>query len=310
MRLILKYTWEYIKRNKALSYATVIVITITFILINLFVSAQILIDKLANYLNSQQKISIIYNPDASEKEIMAFKNELSKFPAVKKIVYEDSKTLQRENLKALGFNEEEIKTFLEDQEEYIKILQIQLEPNKDIQNLVNYIKQAKDKGAPIMSVLYFEELLSKIRTISRGLKVTGLIVTSLLLFISLQLIYFTISFSVYKQRREIKTMYLVGAPKNKIILPFALQGAIYGAVSALLSVLLGWGTLIIIKKTLRNNLFLQILKGLLVATGLRSLISSQLFLGLLIIELLSGFLLGFIFARLATNNTIKKLNYD
>ncbi len=302
--------WEYIKRNTALSIATVTVITITFILINVFVTAQILIDKAATYLNQQQKISILYSPEAKEEEIMDLKGKLEEFDCVDKVVYKDSKTLQRENLKSLGFTDDEIKTFLDNQEEYIKILQIALKPDQDISQLLNFIKQEKDKGSQIMNVLYFEDLLNKIKTISRGLKISGTVVTALLLFISVQLIYFTISFTVLKQKDEIKTMYLVGAPKQKITTPFALQGGFYASISALVSMIFLVLILVTVKYTLGHNMFIQAIKDLLTTTGARSLLTLNNLIIITSLETIAGFLLGFLFAKFAANNTIKKFNYD
>ncbi len=308
--LKLKYALEYIRRNKALSIATIIVLTITFILINIFLSAQIITDRIAAYLNKQQKISILYDPDAKKEEIMTLKKELEKYPSVRRVIYKDSATLQRETLKSLGLSEDQIEEFLQNQENAIKILQIELKPNQPYQDILNRIDKEQKRGIPIVSVVYFKKLIDRIRTISKGIKIAGGIISGGLIVISLQLIYMTISFSVTKLKDEIKTMYLVGAPKSTITQPFAIQGGIYGALSALAAFAVLTSTALLLKLLLADNYFIKSLHNLLTVLEIPQLINNRAITTAILAEGILGFIIGYVFGNMAVNNTIKKLNYD
>ncbi len=310
MFLNLKYALQYITRNKALSAATTIVILVTFILINSLIIAQVIIDKTASYLNKQQKISILYEPETTKEDILKFKSELETMPGVKKVVYKDSKELQRDNLRSLGLSDDEVNSIVTSQEDYIKILQIELKPDSDQEVVVDTIKKAKQEGAPIISFVYFKNLIERIKSISNGLRISGFIVTGALIIISIQLIYLTISFTVTKMNNEIKTMYLVGASKSKITTPFAIQGAIYGLIAAFLAYISFIVILFLVKITLHDNVFVQTIKELLSSIGVTAFLEQKTLIIILGIETAVGLILGYAFAYMAANNTIKQLNYD
>jgi len=296
---------KYIKRNKGLSIATIIVITITFLLGNLSLMLNFVASKTADYLESQPTLSILYDPKEKMNNIEALKEYLEKDEKVKSVEIRDSEDMQRDYLKAMGIPDDEFDFYMS--EEYrIKILRIKLEPNVEIDPYLNLAKDEKNKGAQIIKILFFKDIAQKIKQFSNAVKLVGVAITLLMVFISVVLIYLTISFSINRFATEIEIMQLVGAEPNVVIHPFSLQGAFYGMAAASLSYTIVSLLILAIFSVLRNNvifLFIRNISDQIGITNPVNLLPNLILLG--VCEVIIGGLLGFICSYIVAKKYIK-----
>ncbi len=283
----IRYTFQYLKRNRPLAISTLIMVGITIAILNIFMIIAFSIYQIGLYIQRQQKVSILFEPLTPQEEIENLVEEIKKFPSVNSIQVTDSARLESESLKQLGINPTQLKTddTQTDKESILPIIRIQLKPQVPHDDLIKALKNEEKANPKIIQVIYFEELVSRINKIIRAIKLAGSIMVGFLTLISVYLIYLTMGFTIYQSSEEIKTMQLIGTPAKVIIMPFALQGALIGAVGTLVGhvILLILSTPFIIEKYLRlfASLLLQFVPSVSPGKIIAILLSEALIIGLI-----------------------------
>ncbi len=92
----------------------------------------------------------------------------------------------------------------------------------------------------IDKVNYYQnkEVIERLNSIIKGSEKLGLIVTLLLIAISIVVTFNTIRLTIFISKDEIGIMRLVGASKMRVTGPFMVEGAIYGIIGAILTLVL------------------------------------------------------------------------
>ena len=124
---------------------------------------------------------------------------------------------------------------------------------KPIEELVEQIRKIEE----IADVQYGQAWLNRFLVFLNLLKMVGLVVGVLLLFIAIFIISNTIKLTLYAKREELEIMQLVGATAYFIKMPFYIQGLLQGLLGGLVSL----GVLyllfsVFISKTSMTGLFL------------------------------------------------------
>nr|WP_228025302.1 ABC transporter permease [cf. Phormidesmis sp. LEGE 11477] len=81
-------------------------------------------------------------------------------------------------------------------------------------------------------VLYVSEVIQQLRDLNVGLQWASSVVVSLLSMTAIAVVTTTIRLIAIARRQEIEVMQLVGATRSWIYLPFLIQGAVFGLISA------------------------------------------------------------------------------
>ena len=305
---IFEYTKQYIKRNKPLFIATLVVISLTILILNLFTSISFVTYQLSVQIQKQQKASVLFEPLTPKEEVLSLANEIKQLPGVLDIEITDSAQLKEESLDSLGIESEEFSTTTkEEKENLLPILRVQLDPNKEHKQVISLLKTEQRSNPKIIRVIYFEEVADRINVISNTLKLVGLSIIGILALISSYLIYLTMQFSVHSLEDEIKTMKLVGATEHQVVMPFALQGAIIGAMGALLSWSITAAVIIPLFKVPALGPIKRLLESLIGHLQLGESLSINTFIYLLITEIIAIALVTFIISYVATKKTFKKI---
>lgn len=90
----------------------------------------------------------------------------------------------------------------------------------------------------IEDVKYYKDVIEKLLAAANYIKVGGMIIIAILMFISVFIISNTIKITVTARKREINIMKYVGATNGYIRGPFVIEGIILGLVGAGLSILI------------------------------------------------------------------------
>ncbi|MCC6332740.1 MAG: ABC transporter permease [Myxococcales bacterium] len=87
----------------------------------------------------------------------------------------------------------------------------------------------------VTGVDYGQEALARLAMISRALKLAGLVAFALVFLTTVIIVSATLQLAIFSRREEIEIQKLVGGTDRFVRMPFLIEGAVQGAVAALVS---------------------------------------------------------------------------
>ncbi len=225
-------------RNKWLTVATVTVMTLTLFTVSVFVVLSVLVNSTIDTVKSRIDLEIYFDQDIAEDEILAIKNEIVIRNEVKDVTYISKK-------EALEIFKEQNKddpalyeTITEEDNPLPASLRIDLFQAEDLAE-VNSLFRGGKYDSLVEDTSYENNKLIVQRLISIGnyIKKGGLILSLVFIIITLIVVLNTIRMTMFTRREEIEIMKLVGATNWYIRWPFVLEGAFYGLISVIISLI-------------------------------------------------------------------------
>ena len=138
-------------------------------------------------------------------------------------------------------------------------------------------------------------VIDRLNIIISGAQKLGFLITLLLVIISIIITFNTIRLTIFISKEEIGVMRLVGASKMHVRGPFMIEGAIYGAIATLITLLLFWPATAWLGHNMTNFLGINMYDYYL-----------SNFFQILAMLLLSGIILGIISSFLAVRKYLNK----
>lgn len=135
---------------------------------------------------------------------------------------------------------------------------IQLTDIQYADDVVNSIKNMKG----VEKINYHKEMIDKLMLIANYIRLSGLVLTGILVFISVFIISNTIKITVAARKREINIMKYVGATNGYIRGPFIIEGILLGLLGALLSILIVYYGYEYLFETINDQLYELLLTSL------------------------------------------------
>lgn len=242
LKRVIKSGWVNFRRNSVVSYAAILVTTITLTVVTtLFLFQAILNAAIAN-IQSKVDIAVYFTVNAPEDQILSLENDLQKLPEVASVQYisadqqvlafrdrHDNDYLTLQALDELGDNPFGglLQITAKDSSQYDAIAQV-LEGDTTI---------AHDNSQIISRINYSQnkEVIDRLNSLIFNARRVGLILTLVLSLVSIIIMYTTIRLTIYMARDEIGIMRLVGASGSYVRAPFLVQGTLYGAFAWLLT---------------------------------------------------------------------------
>ncbi|WP_416198459.1 permease-like cell division protein FtsX [Sporanaerobacter sp.] len=108
---------------------------------------------------------------------------------------------------------------------------------KDIEYADNVVSKLEGIDG-IEEIKYYKDVIEKLLAAANYIKVGGIIIIAILMFVSVFIISNTIKITVTARKREINIMKYVGATNGYIRGPFVIEGIILGLIGAGLSILI------------------------------------------------------------------------
>lgn len=239
-RKILKFSWEGFSRNQGLFFTTTLIITITTSLVVGLFLMKGLTNSLVSSLQEKVDISVYFNLDTEEGEIMQVKEKLAEIPEVRDIEY-----ISRE--KALAYFIEKHKdnpVIMESLEEigenplaaHFNIKAWQASQYEQISNFLEhgYFRDIIDK------IDYHQNrtLIERIFSISSTIERSSLFMILVLVVLAVLVAFNTVKLGILNFKKEISIMRLVGASNWFIRGPFVVQGVITGVLAIIITLLI------------------------------------------------------------------------
>ena len=252
LRRIIKSGLLSFTRNGLVSWAAVLVMTVTLSVITSLLLLQAVLNFSLDQIQNKVDVTIYFTPSAEEERILVLKESLLKLPEVAEVDY----TSSAEALAIFRDRHQDDYPTIQALEEINEnplgaYLNVRARDVAQYESIANFMKSddATVLGSAniIDKVNYYQNksVIDRLNSIISGANKLGFIVTLLLVVISIAVTLNTIRLTIFISKEEIAVMRLVGASKVRIQGPFMVEGAIYGAIATILTTLLflpatGW----------------------------------------------------------------------
>ncbi len=289
-------------RSGIISWAAVLVVTITLSVITAIVLLQTVLGSSLEQIKDKVDVTIYFNVGAPEVKIMSLKKSLENLPEVQKVSYisaEEALKLFRERHKD---DYPTIQALDEIKDNPLgAYLNVKAKEVSQYESIANFMKSDNalvlGSTSIVDKVNYHQNktVIDRLNNIISGAQKLGFLVTLILIIISIIITFNTIRLTIFISKEEIGVMRLVGASKARVRGPFMVEGAIYGIIATIITLILFWPITAYLGHNMTNFLGLNIYDYYL----------SNLF-QIFIIILLSGVLLGIISSFFATRKYLNK----
>lgn len=237
LRRIIASGWVNFRRNRFMSFGATGVTAMALLVLSGLIVLNFFTDRVVDFLDEKVDVSVYFQNDSKEDQILKIKSDLEELGNVKTVSYisqaqalEDFKNRHRDDqliqdsIIELEANplQASLNVKAVDPSQYASIAQF-LEKNS--------LKTVIDK----ISFYENETAINRIRGISNSLSRGGLGVTLILALVAVLVTFNTIRLTIYNKKEEIEIMKLVGATSWHIRGPFLVEGGLYGLFASLLA---------------------------------------------------------------------------
>lgn len=219
-----------ISRNGWMTFASVSAVTVTLLLVGVFVMIMMNLNKVADDLERDVEVKIYVELTASEEQIAKLEEDIKNIPGVAELVY----ATKGEELKKLVMD---FGSDLELYEQENPLHNVFYAKAVDPQETEAIAKEI-DKLDNTFEVSYGEGKIERLFSVLNMGRNVGVVLILALLFTAMFLISNTIRITIVARRRDIEIMKLVGATNWFIRIPFILEGMWLGILGAILPITL------------------------------------------------------------------------
>lgn len=253
LKRVIRNGWQNITRNKALSIATLLVITLIFFVFNLTLALRLASDSVILSVGRRVDIRAEILPEVENYRIQGVIDQLQKQPFVKEVLFTDKTTA----LEEFGKKYPNVITFLERNQldnplpSTLRVIGSEIADNNRITSFLenkNY-SQVIDQ-VKLKSDIDQKTRQDKIIEITKFIKGIGIWLNIVLASVVVLILFNSINLTIHSNQREISIMNLVGAKKSLIQGGYLFEGIFYALTSFLLSIGLSQATLVYLTKNL------------------------------------------------------------
>ncbi len=226
----IRQAFRQIRKNKAMTTASVFSITAMLLILGLFFVVIMNINTMAESVKDDyNNIQVFLYDETTQEDIDALQAELESWDAVDQVTY-------RTKEEAL----EVLKNRWGENGYLLDSLTVNPLPNSFIITMTDLaladdvaVQAAELDG--VEDVTYYKDTVDKLLSFTRMLQIAAIVIMIFLIFVSVVVVSNTIKLTVMNRSEEIEIMKYVGATNWFIRGPFMAEGIIMGAFSALLS---------------------------------------------------------------------------
>lgn len=225
-------------RNRWMSLASVGAVTVTLLLVGVFVALILNVNKIASDFEKDVEVKVLIDTTMKETKALALAQKVKKLPDVAEVRYSSKEDELQKVVDDFG---EDLS--LVDQENPLhNVLYVKAtEPQKtaDVARQIDALKGTSE-------VLYGKGKIDKFFQMVDTTRTIGLVFIVALVLMAVFLISNTIKLTIAARQHEIEIMKLVGATNNYVRVPFMLEGmwlGLFGAVLPIIAVAAGYMSL-------------------------------------------------------------------
>ena len=227
----IKDAFTSLKRNRTISFASVITVLITFFVLGIFMLVATNINKGITNVQNKVELKIFLKDDIKLIDQREIEIKLREVDGVKDIVYQSKEEEYKNFQTTTNENEGLLKGYTLQNNPFSASFTVKLESPE----YTSAVSEAIKGFEGIETIGEQQELVDKIIGIVNGVKVVGLGLFIILVGVSIFLIMNTTKLTVFSRRREVGIMKFVGATDWFIRWPFVIEGMVIGLIGATLA---------------------------------------------------------------------------
>lgn len=225
-------------RNRWLSLAATLVMTLTLLIISTFVIMTVVINKTTDSIRSKMDISVYFQDSASVDQIIDIQRQLVARSDVKEVKY-----ISKEDALVIFKEQQEGKKIAElidpNENPLPRSLEIKAIQPENLDAIYQFVSQADYK--PLIHNISYQDnkkVIDRLLSITAFVKRIGWVASAFFVLISILVILNTIRLTILTRKDEIDIMRLVGASDSFIRVPFIVEGFLYGVLATILATIL------------------------------------------------------------------------
>jgi cell division transport system permease protein len=235
-------------RNGMVSLSAVLVMITTLFVIGSVIFTNAFLTNFSIALKKKVDVNVYFVPSAFESEILDVKKSIESLPEVEYVEYL-SREQVLENFKERHKNDERrLEGLLElNDNPFGATLNIKAKEPSQYEGIANFLEQnyptdVTDENGIVEAINYTDnkKSIDTLGQIIDSAERLGIILSIIFIAISIIIALNTVRLTMYISRDEIGVMKLVGANRRYISGPFIIIGAMYGVVSAILTLIIFW----------------------------------------------------------------------
>lgn len=220
--------YSNLKKHGGKTFATMLIICATMLILSLFIIAYINIETNARVITENQGLKALISDDVDESDVEAIGEKIKQISNVKSVTYLDKEAAlddAKDILKEYAYLLDGYESFNPFPRSYIVVFE-NLESTENV-------KEAVESVDGIYKVAYNDTIINTVIKISDVGSIVIIALGAVMLIISVFIISNTIKLAVYSNKREIYIMKYIGATPKFIRYPFVVSGVLMGIGSAL-----------------------------------------------------------------------------
>ena len=233
-------------RNGVVSFASILVMTMTLFVLGSILFVNATLDASLNQIRDKVDINVYFVTKAPEDDILALKRSLETLPEVLNVEY-ISRDKALEQFRARHENDQLTLQALDELGENPlgANLNIKAKETSQYEGIAEFLGNedalsTEDETSIIDKVNYLQNktAIDKLSKIIDSSETFGFMIIAILIIASIIITFNTIRLAIYTSKDEISVMKLVGASNSYIRGPFVFEGIMYGIVSAIITLIL------------------------------------------------------------------------
>lgn len=225
-------------RNRWLSLAAILIMSLTLIIISVFVIFNVVIDTTTKAIKDKIDLAVYFNDEATELQITELNDQIISRGDIKSVEYitKEQAFMRWQNLKT----SDKIKNLISAEDNPLpRSLEIKTTDPERMDSIASFV--ALDQFKPIVRSISYQknkEIIQKLINITKFSSRIGWAFSIIFIAIAVLVILNTIRLTIFTRKDEIEIMRLVGASDSFIRVPFLVEGALYGIFAAVFTVIL------------------------------------------------------------------------
>ncbi len=243
----LRYALQDMFRNGWLTIATVSVLVLTILSINVLISVNVLGQIAVGVIQDKVDISVHFRPEVEDSRVQTVRIALMSLPEVVDVQQLTPADVMEDFLETNAGDEEVIRSLGEvGANPFGHVLVVKARALDGYDEILAVL--AQPSFASLIEGQDFidrQEIINRLDAVSTKAQVGGIVVTALFAFIALLIVWNTLRMSIYARRSELGIMRLVGASNWFIRSPFYVQAVIWSVLALVISLALLYPVLVL-----------------------------------------------------------------
>ena len=223
-------------RNFSLSFASILCITITLIIVGASILAALNVRNFTQEIERDVTITVFLTSDATDEDRKNIEAEFKKIENINQqsIEYKSKEQERQDMMKESEIFNSVMSSWEGDENPLKDSYMLKVNEIEQIKTTASRIKQIEK----VEVVNYGEDMVNTLVSAFNTIQKISVIVVAALLVVTIFLIVNTIKLTIFSRKREISIMRLVGASNSSIKLPFIFEGMFIGIIGSIIPVVL------------------------------------------------------------------------